>query len=85
MSSYCVISKRSGDIREILSCGSIRAEDLGYLAILGSGNCGTVYKSVEQNTLHTLLVTINARYIGHVPTCQEVTELRRLVKVREES
>ena len=46
-SNCCVVSKRSGDIREILSCGSIRAEDLSYIAVLGSGNCGTVYKSVD--------------------------------------
>ena len=36
--------KRSGDIREILACGTIRQSDLQTLHVLGSGNCGTVFK-----------------------------------------
>jgi len=60
---FDIVSKRSSDIREILSCGSIRAEDLGYLAVLGSGNCGKVYKSVKC----TLLCRHNTgAYVMHV-------------------
>jgi len=47
-SFFCAVSKRSGDIREILSCGKIRVEDLDFLAVLGSGNCGVVHKLVDK-------------------------------------
>ena len=36
--------KKSGDIQEILACGNISEGDLHFLEMLGSGNCGTVYK-----------------------------------------
>ena len=41
---YDLFRKRSGDIREILACGTIHDSDLTYVKELGSGNCGTVYK-----------------------------------------
>jgi len=52
------VSKRSGDIREILSCGSIHAEDLNFLAVLGSGNCGIVYKLVLTEIYNSYVMTL---------------------------
>ncbi|KAK2146871.1 hypothetical protein LSH36_581g02041 [Paralvinella palmiformis] len=40
--------KKSGDIQEILACGNISEGDLHFLEMLGSGNCGTVYKALHR-------------------------------------
>lgn len=70
--------KRSSDIREILSCGSIRAEDLGYLAVLGSGNCGKVYKAVHKPSDQLLAVKVIPLDISHDAQKQIISELEVL-------
>ena len=46
---FGVARKRSGDIREILACGTLSHTDIEYGPVVGSGNCGTVHRCVENN------------------------------------
>jgi mitogen-activated protein kinase kinase 5 len=72
--------KRSGDIREILACGTIHDSDLTYVKELGSGNCGTVYKAMHKLTGNIMAVKVIPLDITKDAQQQIISELEVLYR-----
>jgi mitogen-activated protein kinase kinase 5 len=74
--------KRSGDIREILACGTIRQSDLQTLHVLGSGNCGTVFKALNMASNEILAMKVIPLDISREAQQQIISELEILSQCR---
>lgn len=72
--------KRSGDIREILACGSVREDQLQIVTSLGSGNCGTVYKAFHKPDQTIMAVKVIPLDITRDVQKQIIAELEALHK-----
>jgi mitogen-activated protein kinase kinase 5 len=72
--------KRSGDIREILKCGTIGDGDVHYLHVLGTGSCGTVYKALHKLSGRLMAVKVIPLDISRDAQKQIISELEILYK-----